>query len=233
MIQVYEFLSLLQENNNREWFNNHKDEYRQVQQYFNSFVEALIAEISLWDNDIKQSNLSAKDCTYRIYKDMRFSKEKLPYKTHIGAYICKGGKKSPYSGYYFHIEPAAGGEHSFLTSNLLATGLYCPDNKIIRSVRDEMYVNGKSFLSAMDIGAQKGFELDTSNALKKVPKGFEDVKQQWAHLLKQKAYCLFKNVDKEYVLSGNLLERVSEDFKSTYEFNRILNLAVDYALEEM
>ncbi|MDO4736225.1 MAG: DUF2461 family protein, partial [Bacteroidia bacterium] len=86
---------------------------------------------------------------------------------------------------------------------------------------------------AMDIGAQKGFELDTSNALKKVPKGFEDVKQQWAHLLKQKAYCLFKNVDKEYVLSGNLLERVSEDFKSTYEFNRILNLAVDYALEEM
>ena len=233
MKQVYDFLSCLQENNNREWFNSHKDEYKQVQAYFNSFVESLIYEISLWDKDICDSNLQIKDCTYRIYKDLRFSKDKLPYKTHMGAYICKGGKKSEYSGYYFHIEPKGEGEHSYLGGNLLACGLYCPSAQIIRSVRDEVYVNGSSFLNAMSAGAQRGFVLDNSSALKKVPKGFEDVRLQWADLLKQKDYCLVKNVTKEYVLGENLLERVVEDFKCTYEFNRILNLAVDFALEEM
>ena len=94
MKRVYDFLCRLKENNNREWFNAHKAEYLHVQAVFNDFAAALIKEIEQWDNDISDSALALKDCTYRIYRDIRFSKDKSPYKTHMGAYICKGGKKS-------------------------------------------------------------------------------------------------------------------------------------------
>ena len=69
---------------------------------FDSFTEQLILGIQSFDSNI--NNLSVKDCTYRIYRDARFSKDKTPYKTHMGAFISPNGKKSGYSGYYFHIE---------------------------------------------------------------------------------------------------------------------------------
>ena len=98
MRRVYDFLSVLEKNNNREWFNAHKEEYLEVQKIFNDFTLQLIEAVGSWDEDVFNSALQLKDCTYRIYRDTRFSKNKAPYKTHMGAYICRGGKKSPYAG---------------------------------------------------------------------------------------------------------------------------------------
>ena len=120
MKEVVMFLRQLKANNNKEWFTEHKAEYQSAQAKFNAFCEELIHRIEEFDPSVR--GLTLKDCTYRIYRDLRFSKDKSPYKTHMGVYVCRGGKKSGYSGYYFHV--AAGNEtdeimkHFFLVRTL-------------------------------------------------------------------------------------------------------------------
>lgn len=231
MKRVYDFLSRLAENNNREWFEANKQEFIQVQDYFNSFVAELIREIARWDEEIDPEKIKVKDCTYRIYRDVRFSKNKLPYKTHMGAYVCKGGKKSSYAGYYIHIEPNNAGVSEYLNGCHLFTGLYKPEPKIIHSLRDEISVNGDSFLGAVKQAG--GFELTVFDTLKKVPKGYENVKPEWQALLKHKDYSLCKEMDQTFLFAPNLAQRVSAEFQKTKTFTHLLNLAVQYAQEEM
>lgn len=231
MKRVYDFLIELSSNNNREWFGANKSRFLEIQTIFFEFVEQLVAEIESWDEQIRDSALSVKDCTYRIYRDTRFSKDKTPYKTHMGAYICRGGKKSQYAGYYFHIEP---GENGFLGKSLLAAGLYCPEPKIVQSLRDEISVNGDSLLDA--IALAEGFELDNSyNMLKKVPRGFENIEERWKDLIRHKDFSIMLPLSVEILEGGNdaLLKYLSDRFRSCQKFNDLLNMAVDYAIEEM
>lgn len=100
---IFQFLKDLAANNNREWFQGHKDEYLKAQKEFEELLTAIIARISLFDESIV--GIQAKDCTYRIYRDTRFSSDKTPYKIHLGGYINARGKKSEHCGYYVHIEP--------------------------------------------------------------------------------------------------------------------------------
>lgn len=231
MEDVYEFLKDLQINNNREWFALNKNRYLRAQSIFNNFVEDLIKEISSWDNDIDPNKISVKDCTYRIYRDIRFSKNKNPYKTHLGAYICKGGKKSPYAGYYFHIEPPMEESTSLIGANMLFAGLYSPDTKIIFSIRDEILVNGDVYINAINLA--KGFNFDYSNALKKLPKGFEDTPEQWQQLIKCKEFSLYKKIEESNLYNSNLTKFISENFKNTLPFIKLLNRAVDYANDQI
>ena len=131
MKEVIAFLEALETNNNREWFNSHKDDYVAVQSRFNSFVERLIPAIAAFDDTVE--GLSAKDCTYRIYRDTRFSSDKSPYKLHIGAFICPGGKKSGFAGYYFQVGPHDDG---YTAGNMLAAGHYCLDAEALKVLRE-------------------------------------------------------------------------------------------------
>src|SRR6478735_2156532 len=99
--RTFSFLNKLKKNNNKVWFDKNKDEFIELKNEFEGFVNDLIAKLEKFDPAL--SNLEAKNCTFRIYKDVRFSKDKTPYKTHFGAYIAKGGRKSPLAGYYIHI----------------------------------------------------------------------------------------------------------------------------------
>ena len=92
MKDVMTFLNGILVNNNRPWFQEHKDLYLKAQDKINSLAIELIDGISKFDPLIK--NLSVNDCTYRIYRDIRFSPDKRPYKTHMGIYVCPNGKKS-------------------------------------------------------------------------------------------------------------------------------------------
>ncbi len=228
MKRAYDFLKVLSKNNNREWFNAHKDKYLEVKSIFDSFTLSLIDEISKFDNQIDPSKLGLKDCTYRIYRDIRFSHDKTPYKTHMGAFIVKKGKKSPYSGYYFHLEPF---EDIYASGSILAVGLYKPESKIVQSIRDEIYVNGNALLES--VNKAKGFSWFNPNPYKKVPQGFENVENpKWAELLKQKEFLLYKSLDTNYLFKDDkLLNRVVADFKKCCDFQQILNNCVDYALE--
>ena len=97
---IFQFLKDLSANNNREWFNEHRSEYEVARAEFDNFLATVIARISLFDETIR--GIQPKDCTYRIYRDTRFSADKTPYKIHFGGYINAKGKKSDHCGYYVH-----------------------------------------------------------------------------------------------------------------------------------
>lgn len=119
MKEILDFLRDLEKNNNREWFNSHKEQYQSVLKNWYAFCESLIAEIGCFDKDI--APLTIKECTYRIYRDTRFSKDKSPYKTHFGVFLAKGGKKSMHAGYYFHIGTGNSSEYPHVHMLLQAT----------------------------------------------------------------------------------------------------------------
>ena len=97
------FLKKLSKNNNKQWFDTHRNEYLQAKNDFENFVTRIIDGLSAIDTDIK--DLEVKDCTFRLNRDIRFSKDKTPYKINLGASFNRGGKKSVFAGYYFHLEP--------------------------------------------------------------------------------------------------------------------------------
>lgn len=215
MKNILDFLGELKENNNREWFEANKERYKALQEQFNGFTQQLIDGITIFDPAVK--GVSVKDCTYRIYRDVRFSPNKEPYKTHMGAYICPGGKKSGMAGYYFHLEPG---------NAILAVGLHCPEPNVVKSVRDEIFDNGVEFEKA--IKEAKGFIMDFSSKLQRVPRGFP-ADTSYAEYLKLKEFDLIAPL----AVDENLLENVLMKFKTAKHFNDLLNRAVKYAREEM
>lgn len=217
----------LYKNNNREWFNANKAEYLVAQGRFNEIVAELIDGISSFDDTIR--GLTPKDCTYRIYRDTRFSKDKVPYKTHMGAYICRGGRKSPYAGYYFHVEPSGAG---LLGGNLITSGIYMPQGPVLRSIREDICYNGEAFLETVRLAEPQGFAFSREEMLKRVPLGFP-TDSPYAEYLKLKNVYLEKSFDNAYLLEKNLAGRLVAAFETTYPFIEQVNRAVEYAEQEM
>lgn len=225
MDRVINFLKVLRENNNKEWFDLHRSEWKDVQGIFNIFIEGLIEGISSFDLSVK--GLSVRDCTYRINRDTRFSHDKTPYKTHIGAYIAPNGKKSGYAGYYFHLEPGGDG---FIGESLLSSGLYMPEPVILRSIRDEIFDNGAELLKSID--NSNGFSLNHDSKLKRTPKGYLTA-SEFDDILKLKSFFVQKPMTNSFLLSENLLENTLREFETTTPFLAILNRAVKFGYEEM
>jgi uncharacterized protein (TIGR02453 family) len=215
---VLDFINQLSLNNNKEWFDKNKSFYQEAKHCFETFTQQLIANIETFDPTIR--GLQVKDCTYRIYRDLRFSKDKTPYKTHIGAYICPNGKKSGLGGYYFYLESQS---KQYLSSHLLASGAVCLPNNIINSIREDVFSLPNEFQSC--ISNAKGWEIDTENKMKTVPKQFPKDAIN-AEYLKLKDFILSKKLDDSYVLSDNLLERVTQEFEKTMKFKEFINRAI-------
>lgn len=225
MKEVIDFFRRLHDNNTREWFDANRAEWTRVKGRFADFTGQLIEGIASFDPTVR--GLRPQDCTYRIARDTRFSPDKSPYKTYIGAYIAPKGKKSGFAGYYFHIEPCA---DSLVWCNMLSAGLYCPEPTVLRSVREEILDNGAAIAAA--IGRARGFRLCRTNSLKRVPTGFP-ADSEWSDMLKLKDFYLEKPVTEEFLLADDLLERTLAEFRRTQPFVAILNRAVQYAYEEM
>ena len=218
MKRIIEFLNALEENNNKPWFDANKAQYLQAKAVFEDLTQELIEKIGRFDTSVK--GLTVRDCTYRIYRDVRFSKDKTPYKTHFGAYVCPGGKKSGLGGYYFHIE---GARRQYLSSHLLATGAVCLPKASIDSIREDVYALCDEFERV--VGKARGFSLDRENAMKKCPKGFpKDSKAE--EYLKLRDFCLCKPIDEKYLLSPDLVSRLCEEFARTKDFNDFINRAI-------
>jgi len=225
MKEIITFLQELQQNNNREWFVANKPRYTALQTRFNAFVDELISEISRFDDSI--TGLTAKDCTYRIYRDVRFSADKSPYKTHMGAFICPGGKKSGYSGYYFHI--GTGGE-GYPYGHMLATGDYCCDARALQIIREDI-VGGEGDFDAIVRSVAPTFTLDYEGALKRNPRGFEH-ETLYTEYLRLKAYCLLHTPSTDFICAPDLARRAAELYRQTQPFLYYINRAIQYAKEE-
>ena len=212
MKTVLEFLNRLKENNTREWFDENRKVYEAAKTDFEKLLNGLIPAIFSFDPEIGM--LTAKDCVFRIYRDVRFSKDKSPYKVNMGGFICKGGRKGPYAGYYVHIEPG---------NSMLAGGIYMPPPDMLKKVRQEVYYHSDEFKTILNGKAfNKTFRIMEEDKLSRPPKDFPtDFKD--IDLLKYKSYTVFHALSDEVLLSKNLHKYIVDAFKVMHPFNRFIN----------
>ena len=216
MQTILNFLTDLKANNNREWFQDNKQRYEDSKNKFYGITDVLIAKIKAFDPSVDV--LSAKECAFRIYKDVRFSKDKTPYKTNMGAYIAKGGRKSKYAGYYFHIEPGA---------SFAGGGIYCPQPNILKSVRNTISGNSTPLKAIIHNPTFKTiFSELFGEKVKTAPRGF-DRNHPDINLLRFKSYTVIKSITDKELLSENFLNNVLTIFKTQQPFNDYLNSVIE------
>ncbi len=227
MQNIITFLRDLSEHNDRAWFAQNKNRYESALSSFYAIVDKLILAISQFDSTI--SNLTAKDCTYRIYRDTRFSKDKSPYKTHMGAYICQGGKKSGYSGYYFHIGTGLG--TGYPHAHMLASGDYICEPDVLKTLREDICYGDGDFQDIVTHQIAPEFRLDDERLLHRVPAGFPS-DSPYSHYLRLRNFCVYYEPDTDFMLSENVVAHSAQLFRTTLPLLQYINRAVAYCKEE-
>ena len=211
------FLKKLKINNNREWFDSNKTEYLASKEIFEEFVSELIKGINKFDKKVSL-DLKPKDCTFRIYKDVRFSKDKTPYKNNMSASINPGGKKSNIPGYYFHLEPEA---------CFLAGGVYMPMPDVLKAIRQEIDYNPLPLINVLKSASfKKEFNgIDEEDKLKNPPKGFN---KDHAHseILKNRHFIVSQKFENKVILKKEGLSKTLDSFKAMYPFLDYLRKAI-------
>lgn len=222
MNTILNYLRQLEKNNNKPWFDAHKNEYLEARAHFNAIVERLIEGICSFDSSIK--GIGIKESTYRIHKDMRFSKDGLPYKTHFGAFIARGGKKSGYSGYYFHIGTGSGEDYP--CKSFLAVGNYYMEPKVLKILREDIELGGGDFDRIIK-SLHPSLSLDQDQKLKRSPLGFNAV-GPYIEYIKLKNFCLSGGYDDSNLDTDEILDI----FKTGKPFLDYINRAIEFSREE-
>lgn len=218
---ILEFLSELKTNNNREWFAENKNRYERAKAEFEKICSELIVQIARFDEDVL--HVDARDCIFRIYRDIRFSKDKTPYKTHFGAFIAAGGgRKSNRAGYYLHIDP----DGSFVSS-----GIWCPPPDLLKALRKSIYDNIDELKEIIYSENFSKFysKFYDEEKLKSVPAGFPKDFEQ-AELLKLKHYMVEYKLDDKVSKSRDFITEVAEILKTAYPLMQFLNYTADEIL---
>lgn len=210
-----DFLRALQIHNNKPWFDAHRDTYQEAKQRFEDFVDAFIDEFrSIEDFE----NLSAADCVFRIYRDVRFSKDKSPYKPNMGASIALGGKHSIRAPYYIHLEP--------LDKSLLAGGVYMPTPDQLAAIRRAIDRDPSRLKAAINNRPfKKYFGALSGEKLKTPPRGYEGDHPE-IELLKYKQFITSHALTDKEVLSPRLVARTAEVFAALKPLLDFLNDAM-------
>lgn len=221
MSKIIPFLQEIAQNNNREWFNDNKKNYKEALLEFETLMQQLIESISLFDRDI--SELTPKSTIFRIYRDTRFSHNKQPYKTHFGAYMAKKGRKSQYAGYYLHIEPG---------SSFLGGGLYRPDTSALKKIRQQIDYNADELRKIINhsdfkqtFGTMEGEKLKTS------PRDYSPDHPD-IDLLNHKDFVATTPFDPHDIIKPDFIEFCTTKFKALNPLINYLNHAIEYIDEE-
>lgn len=214
--KVFEFLDGITEHNDRDWFRANRSLYDEAAEAFGDITAGLIARISEFEPEV--GRLSPSDCTYRIYRDVRFSNDKRPYKIHMGAYINAHGKKSVHGGYYIHFQPH---------NSMAAGGSYCVDSKVLKAVRESIVDNVEEFAAIVEAPAFKSlFPVIGEERLKTAPKGFpKDF--TYMRYLQPKDYSVSTPLDDGLLLSPGWEDKVVEIFRTMKPMLDFVNYTVD------
>ncbi len=217
MKDILAFLRSLKKNNNKEWFDAHREKYEEVRDAFVKTIEKLILEISRFEPGV--AGLRAKDCMFRINRDIRFSNDKRPYKENFGAAISPGGKKSPLGVYYFHVQPG--------NESIIAGGIYMPEPDVLKKIRQEIDYNPKPLISILKSKTFKQYFGEMSGEqLSRTPKGYPEDHPQ-ADLLKFKNYIVVRGFTDKEVTEPKFMNEVMKSFKALKPLNDYLNTALD------
>ena len=216
--QTLKFITGLKNNNNREWFEKYRPQYEAARIDFQNFIQLVIDDLQRDDNTI--TGTTARECLFRINRDVRFAKDKSPYKTNFGATIKMGGKKSAYAGYYFHLEPGA---------SFIGGGLWMPDAAIVKKVRQEIdysldefsgIIGSKEFKSVYT-DLFKGSEISLVTA----PKGYEKDHPAISYL-KLKSFIAETPVSDDELTKATLHKKTVGAFRTLLPFIRFINRAI-------
>jgi uncharacterized protein (TIGR02453 family) len=211
------FLQKLAKNNNKVWFDAHREEYQQAKKDFEDFTEALISQMKNFDPSLH--DVHAKDCVFRIFKDVRFAKDKVPYKANFAAAISKNGRKFSGAGYYIHIEPNG--------KSMLGGGMYMPEAPQLKALRQEIDYNFKEFKGLLGAAAfKKHFKGVEGEKLKKPPQGF-DAENPAIEYLKMKSLIVMKPLDDATLSEKAFLKNCVAAFSAMKPFMDFLNRAQD------
>lgn len=230
--RIISFLKAVMANNNRPWFQEHKDEYDAVRAEWERGVGQALERIVAFDPSV--GNQRVKDCVYRFYRDTRFSPDKSPYKNHFGAYINAKGKKALRGGYYIHMEP----DHC-----LLAVGNYWLPTNILTSCRNEIMANEEAWLKAVENRQFRKYFADAGNTmsweeswdspqgfgltkLKTCPAGFP---RDYAHVgyLRLKDYCAWHHVGSDFFEGDQWLDEMEKIFRAAKPMMDFMNAVID------
>ncbi len=215
MKSILPFLRELEINNNRDWFNANKNKYLEAKSAFDNFIDSLISELQLIDPRV--AGATAKNTVFRIYKDIRFSNDKTPYKTQMGAYIIGGGRKAQLPGYYFHIEP----DESFL-----AGGIYQPGPDQLKAIRKEILNFPEDIVEVIENkNFQKKFSFYEKDKLKRPPQGFSPDAEQ-IELIKNKHFIASRSIPEEWIISPNLIEKILQSCRELLPLNNFIYRAI-------
>ena len=214
---ILSFLKELEKNNNRDWFHANKPMFEDAKVAFEEFINSLIPAIAKFDESVKM--ITAKESIFRIYRDVRFAKDKSPYKTNFGAFIAKGGKKNHGPGYYFHMEPG---------NCMISGGIWMPSTDVMKKVRQEIYYNIKEFKSILEKKAFREYysgidDWDRQKLVpKEFPKDFQDIE-----LLKNRSFTVSHPLSEKQLYSSDLFDYVIRGYKVMQPYNAFLGRATE------
>lgn len=206
------FLTEIVENNNREWFALNKDRYETAKADVLAFIDELIPVLSKVD---PETQTEAKKCLMRIYRDIRFSKNKAPYKNNYGISFSIKGNKGP--EYYLHLQPG---------KSFFAGGYWMPEAADLKNIREEIDYNTSEFLEIIQAKSfASQFKLSTEDSLKKAPKGYDPAHPQ-IELLKLKSYIATIPISDEELFKPTIVNHLKKAFEGVYPFVQFLKRAV-------
>lgn len=208
------FLTEIVANNNREWFALNKDRYETAKADVILFIEEIIPVLAASDPEFPLE-AQAKKCLMRIYRDIRFSKNKNPYKDNYGVSFNIKGSKGP--EYYLHLIPG---------NSFLAVGYWMPEAADLKNIREEIDYNTSEFLDIINADSFKSaFSLSREDSLKRAPKGYDPEHPQ-IDLLKLKSYIATFPIKDSELFKPTILNHLKKAFESVYPFAQFLKKAV-------
>ncbi|MBO9586072.1 MAG: DUF2461 domain-containing protein [Flavobacterium sp.] len=214
-----QFLDDLKKNNNREWFQENKKRYEIFKKDYHQLVSDFLDAMKPLDASLEL--LEIKDCTFRINRDIRFSKDKSPYKSHLGVWMSAGAKGANRSGYYVHIEKGA---------SFIAGGFYSPDADELKKVRKEIaffYDDLQEILNDKNFKKEFGsLDINESNSLKSMPRGYEK-DHPAIEFLKLKSFTATQVYNVSEVLEKDFVKKMSQKLIALKPLNEFINRALE------
>ena len=209
--EVLAFLRQLAANNDRNWFKENKDRYDALRGPWEQDMERLIGLVAGFDPQAK--GLAVKDCVYRIYRDIRFSHDKRPYKDYFSGVIGKGGRHTVQSCYYVHFG---------VEELMLCGGIWWPEKPILEQLRGLIDAEPEEFLSIINNSEITSRYRWMSRSLKMMPAGYPK-DHPLAQYLKMKEYLMVMPVDEDYFACEDWVERVADDLQPLKPFHDFFN----------
>jgi uncharacterized protein (TIGR02453 family) len=213
-----QFLDDLKANNNRDWFLENKKRYEAVKKDYQQLVADLLDAMKPLDPSLEM--LEVKNCTFRINRDIRFSKDKTPYKSHLGVWLSSGAKGMNRSGYYVHLEKGA---------SFIAGGLYCPEAQDLKKMRKEIayfHDDLEAILNEKDFKREfKDFDRNEKDTLKNPPRGYEK-EHPAIEFLKLKSFECSQRIDISEVTKKDFVATMSKKLIALKPLNDFINRAL-------